>query len=72
MNTTILRDALYNLAPKSGAGPDYCKGLVVGIVAGLMATGVSYGAAVLIVRDALPDVYRNDCIPDAFRSDLTG
>lgn len=36
MKDTILMDALYNLRSDSGASEDYAKGIVVGIVSGLM------------------------------------
>ena len=73
MNETILRDALYNLTARSGASADYCKGLVVGVVAALMAeSGRPYSAVVRDVRALLPVGFRADCLPEAFSADLIG
>ena len=73
MKETILRDALHNLAEGTGAGCEYCKGLVVGVVAALMAeSGRPYSAIIRAVRDALPETVREDCVPVAFYDDLIG
>ncbi len=73
MKEVILRDALYNLAEGTGAGSEYCKGLVVGVVAALMAeSGRPYSAIIRVVRDALPETVREDCVPVAFYDDLIG
>src|SRR5208337_3284259 len=56
MKETILRDALHNLAEGTGAGSEYCKGLVVGVVAALMAeSGRPYSAIIRVVPVAFCD-----------------
>jgi uncharacterized protein YoaH (UPF0181 family) len=41
----ILNDAMANFDQTSGASDDYCKGVAVGAVAALMATGMSWNEA---------------------------
>jgi hypothetical protein len=66
-----LREVLYNTAPKSGATPDYCHGLIVGVVAALMAeTGKLYETVIREVAENLPVEYRLDCIPQVFQDDI--
>ena len=73
INVTILRDALYNLTARSGASADYCQGLIVGVVAALMAeTGRPYAAIIREVRENLPEGFRADYLPEAFSADLNG
>jgi hypothetical protein len=50
----MITDALGNLSPDSGASKDYNKGLVVGLVAGLMATGLDFTAALKYVTGHQP------------------
>ena len=67
----MLRDALYNLSPESGASPEYCRGLVVGLVAGMMATtGYEYATVIREVAANLPRDYYRDGLPEAFRTDI--
>lgn len=49
-----LKDALYNLHPSSGADDEYCKGLVVGVVSALMATGMTFSDSLRQVANCLP------------------
>jgi hypothetical protein len=70
-STNLLRDALYNLSPKSGANQDYCRGLVVGLVSGLMSEGRSYSTAAEMVSRCLPADYREDCLPESLATALT-
>jgi hypothetical protein len=73
MKEMLLRDVLYNLAEGTGAGSEYCKGLVVGVVSALMAeSGRPYSAIIRVVRDALPVGFRADCLPEAYSTDLNG
>jgi len=51
---TTLRDALHNLDAHSGATPDYCMGLTVGVVSALMAVGFSYKDAIAQVAIHMP------------------
>lgn len=70
MKETILKDALYNLTPGSGAKTDYCRGLIIGIVSALMAQGKSHIEAAHIIRDNLPKGYRVSCIPSTVYLDM--
>lgn len=55
MQKNILRDALYNFHPTSGASDNYCKGIIVGVVSGVMAGGVEdWDKAIAIVKDCMP------------------
>lgn len=59
----MIKDALYNTHVHSGASVEYGRGVVVGLVAGMMAMGVTFGEACGYVVRALPNGYREDCIP---------
>ena len=51
----ILRDCLHNFHPTSGASDEYCKGLLVGCVSGLMAgNGGLYPAAIAFIKENMP------------------
>lgn len=50
-----IKDALHIFHPNSGASDEYCKGLVVGIVAGLMAMGLPWIQAISQVAANLPN-----------------
>lgn len=65
-----MRDALHNTSPRAGTNEQYCRGLVVGMVCGLMAEGFSHPAAIKEVALRLPEDCRPECLPDAFRCDL--
>jgi hypothetical protein len=66
-----LKDALYNLDGRSGANLDYCKGLVVGVVAARVATGLTFQAALAEVARLMP---HNEtavlAVPEGWRNDL--
>lgn len=49
-----LRDALANLLPRSGANDDYKRGLIVGCVSALCATGMPFDQAWRIVQQSMP------------------
>ena len=51
----IIKDALHIFHPNSGASDEYCKGLVVGIVAGLMAMGMPWIQAIAQIASNLPN-----------------
>ena len=67
---TMLKDALHNLDGASGASDEYCKGLVVGVVATLMAAGMTYPRAIALVIRDMPDGVSPERLPEAFRSDF--
>ena len=63
----ILRDALYNLSDNSGADSSYCRGLIIGVIAAYMSNGKSFEEAVNLVKLNLPEKFRKDCIPNAYK-----
>ncbi len=67
MIETLLKDALYNTHIRSGASVDYGRGIVVGTVAALMATGhFPFMDALDIVSRNLPKDYRIECMPESW------
>jgi hypothetical protein len=70
--TYYLRNALYNLAPDSGASEDYCRGLVAGVVCTLVAQGLGFPEACKIVQKHLPTNFRPGGIPECWKDNLLG
>jgi hypothetical protein len=68
----VLRDCLYNLNQSSGASNEYCKGMLVGLVSGLMADGDSFNYAIRTVAEHMPKNHRAlaDCTPEYWVNDL--
>jgi len=60
-------DCLENLAPDSGASVDYCKGLVSGLLSGLLSCGLNHSQAYQAIADRLPIDYRPEGIPESYR-----
>lgn len=63
MDTTLLKDGLYNLDPKSGATHQYARGMLAGIVVGLMTTGLSFQEAWKLCEENFPEQVDYDAIP---------
>ena len=59
----LIKDALYNLHIASGSTIEYAKGVLVGVVSGLMAQGLTFMEVANIVGPLLPVDYRRECIP---------
>lgn len=56
MDSTVLRDTLYNLHQSSGASDEYRKGIIVGVVGGLMAGhGLTFQQAIMQCAHHMPD-----------------
>jgi hypothetical protein len=68
----VLIDCLHNLTQSSGASNEYCKGLLVGLVSGLMADGDSFDYAIRTVAEHMPKSHRAlaDCTPECWVNDL--
>jgi hypothetical protein len=68
----ILKDALYSLSTKNTKQEDweintaYGKGIIVGAVSAMMATGVDFGCALEQVKSLLPKDYDSNCIPSSW------
>jgi hypothetical protein len=65
----LLRDALYNLHPNSGATVEYCIGMAVGIVSLLMAQGYTFRDAITTLALHFPKDGRLT-VPASWQSDL--
>lgn len=65
-----LKDALCNLSPRSGAGVDYNRGLMVGVVSTLMAFGYDFQQAVALLAPMLPPGLHWENLPDAWHVDF--
>jgi hypothetical protein len=67
----LVADALYNSHPQSGASDDYSQGVVVGVIATLMAIqNDSFEDAARFVADKLPLTVEGNRLPKAFRAIL--
>ncbi len=59
----IIRDALYNTCQQSGASMDYGRGVVVGLMSGLLAYEMIFEEAAKLMKSLLPENFRHDTIP---------
>lgn len=66
LNITVLRDTLYNTSEQSGATPEYARGIMVGIVAALVADGMSFKDAFALANANLPSDPMNGIIPEGW------
>ena len=66
-NPVLLRDALQNMAPDSGAPVQYVTGLIVGVVATLMAMGMTWQQAIVKIADECPWNARRECVPPTWQ-----
>ena len=71
MNSTTLINCLHNLAPSTGTSLEYQNGIVVGLVAGLMASGKTWRSALAVVKRNLPTEYSTLAFPETWRGDLS-
>lgn len=75
-NPVALKDAVHNVSSSSGASEEYARGIVVGAVSALMATGMDWRMAITQIALNWPEdryVPRNVLPPtwvDAFRAEL--
>lgn len=72
-NQTVLKDALHNFATNSGASDEYCTGIAIGVVSGLMAMGFTYNEAIAEFAINFPQskyIPRYSAIPDAWKDDI--
>jgi len=71
MKSNLLKDALYYTHKDSGSSVEMAHGVIVGIVSALMAQGMLYGKAIRIVSECLPEGYRPETMPSAWKEDIT-
>ena len=69
MQDNLIRDALYNIAPDAGGDVEYAKGILIGVVAVLCATGLEFDQALDKALGLSPDFgnFRFACIPRPWR-----
>lgn len=68
-----VRDAINNLDDHSGANDDYRKGIIVGVVSAMLATGMTFRTAMRqLVECTRPEHYAAllRCAPECWREDL--
>lgn len=70
LDPTIMKDALQNLAPGMGSDANYARGILVGIVSGLMATGCTFNTAVRYVRENLPRRIMLNTFPASWQDEI--
>lgn len=67
----LVRDALYNTSPRSGAEVSYARGVVLGVLSTIMAyENVGFWPALETTVANLPDDYRLSAIPEGWREDV--
>lgn len=66
LREVILKDVLHNLHPRSGATPEYARGILVGVVATLMATGKSFEQASALAWQLMPLEIMPGSVPDSW------
>ena len=66
INLTTLRDTLHNMHPDAGRDADYARGILVGVVGGLMATGLSWAEAMKVVSENAPKTVVAGCVPQSW------
>ena len=66
---TLIADGVHYTHPQSGASDDKAEGVIVGIVAGLMACGLTFDQALnwIALNWRQHEAYRPQCIPLAWR-----
>jgi len=62
-----IADAMHNCDDKSGATNEYCKGMIMGIVSGLMATGMRFDTALAKVKEYMPEHNRGVLYPESWK-----
>lgn len=70
INPNILKDALYYLRSYSGASNDKAEGVLVGVMATLMATGLTFEQAAYQIKALLPTEFRTSAIPTVWLEEI--
>ena len=70
MRKPTLKDALHNLHPDARSDPRYARGVLVGAVAALMATGLDFPAAFAEVSESLPERVDPAAVPNGWEKEL--
>ncbi len=69
MKETLIKDALNNLLPDSGASDDYCQGIILGLMSAIMAKGMTFDRALNhLAKLARPQV-RMSGVPECWKED---
>jgi len=68
MDEKLIKDGLYNLSPDSISTDHYARGLLVGMVTGIMATtGMHFGEALQLCKENFPEKVKTNCIPTGWK-----
>ncbi len=67
---TRISDAVYLTSRHSGAHPEYMRGVLIGLVSGLMAFNYDYDDAIKVVVQYLPKDFDPSGLPTAWRADI--
>lgn len=79
-NSVTLKDALYNCSTDctktetfdgiTGLNPTqvYGQGIINGMVAAFVSTGMDFAAALKLVTDYMPATFDKECMPKAWRT----
>ncbi len=62
----ILRDTLYNMHPDAGGNAEYARGILVGAVGGLVATGMDWSEAMEAASDNAPKTVLAGSVPQSW------
>ena len=66
MDSNTLVNVLHNLHHAEGSGTDYARGLLVGIITGLMATGMKWADAAAMCSRDMPRCIKAGTIPQSW------
>jgi len=66
LGKSIVANAIHNCYDNSGATDEYCRGIIVGTVSGLMANGLSFDTALDLVKRKMPIHNRGDLLPSSW------
>ncbi|MHA1948315.1 MAG: hypothetical protein ACW99G_03605 [Candidatus Thorarchaeota archaeon] len=70
VNETVIKDALYNLADKAGSKHGYARGVLVGVIATLIANGQDFEEAVTTVKQYIPKDIDPKRIPEGWEENF--
>jgi hypothetical protein len=66
VDTVMVKDALYNLHPNSGSSKEYAKAILVGVMSGLVASGIEFDTAWRICKNCFPEKVMPNVFPESW------
>lgn len=67
-----LTGALHNLSISETPDPNYGRGVLMGVLSTLMATGMTFDDSCQLVWQTMPNDCHPGCFPDGFEKRFTG